>query len=201
MYILLNGIVMGLSIAAPVGPISLLCIRRTLAHGKLSGFLSGLGVATADMVYGFIAAFGLSFVLSFLLQYKLFISILGGVFLCFLGAKTMLAKPVTHAAAVTHTGLVADYFSIFGLTITNPMTVLSFIAVFAGIGIEAGNYIDASILVVGVFIGSALWWVLLVGVTSLVQKRINSRAMLWIDRLSGCIIFVFGIVTLGRLLL
>ncbi len=200
MFYVLKGLLIGLSIAAPVGPIGLLCIRRTLAYGRLSGLLSGLGAATADMFYSIIAGFGLTAISTFLLHGKVALSLIGGLFLCYLGIKTLTAKPASHTAEVKHTNILKDYLSTLGLTITNPLTVLSFLAIFAGIGIEAGNYTSATILVLGVFMGSALWWVFLVIGVGLFRKKITPTFMLWIDRIAGMIIFIFGLLSLGRLL-
>src|SRR5208283_3746709 len=132
MGILIKGVIVGLSIAAPVGPIGLLCIRRSLAEGRASGLLSGLGAATADALYGSMAAFGLTAVSSLLIRERLWIGAAGGVFLCYLGARTFLSPPAAHAGSASRLGLVAAYFSTFALTLANPMTILSFIAVFAG---------------------------------------------------------------------
>jgi len=196
MFYVLKGLLIGLSIAAPVGPIGLLCIRRSLAHGRISGLLSGLGAATADGFYGFIAAFGLSFITSFLLKEKFLLSLIGGLFLCYLGIKTLLAKPTDHTAKAEDRGLMNDYVSTLILTITNPVTVLSFLAIFAGVGIGAGSYISATILVVGVFLGSALWWLFLSSTVGLFRGKMSMKIMTVINRISGSIIFIFGIVAL-----
>ena len=146
----LRGLLIGISIAAPVGPIGILCIRRTLAEGKLIGFLSGMGAASADMVYGAIAAFGLTVVTDLLVDNAFWLRLIGGCFLLYLGVKTFLEKPANHAAQASQSGYFGAYISTFFLTITNPMTILSFAAIFAGT-MFLGNTSSPIVLVAGVF--------------------------------------------------
>ncbi len=198
----LRGLVIGFSIAAPVGPIGVLCIRRTLAEGQLYGLVSGLGAATADALYGCVAAFGLTFISSFLIGHKLWLGLIGGLFLLYLGIKTLLSKPAEDAARAEGKGLLGAYISIFLLTLTNPMTILSFVAIFAalGLGSTTGSYASALVLVLGVFCGSALWWFLLSGGVGLFRNKFNARGLLWVNRISGAVITLFGIIALGGLL-
>lgn len=182
---LLRGLVVGFGIAAPVGPIGLLCIQRTLASGRLSGLASGLGAASADAVYGFFAAFGLTLVTAVLVEYRLWMGLAGGLFLLYLGVRTFLRAPASGAVQAGASGsLLRDYASTFLLTLTNPMTVLSFVAIFAGAGlaVQAGSPVPAALMVVGVFLGSAAWWLVLSGLVSLARTRINGRALHWINR-------------------
>ena len=190
----LKGIVLGFSIAAPVGPIGLLCIRRTLASGSLSGFVSGLGAAVADAAYGLIAALGLTVISSFLLEYQNAFQLIGGVFLCYLGVKTFFEKPAGMAQATVRTTLVNDFVSTLFLTITNPMTILAFIAVFAGLGFapSSNDYAAGVGLVLGVFIGSALWWLTLCTATGFFRKALSTAGIIIVNKVSGGIIFVFG---------
>lgn len=195
---MLKGLALGLSIAAPVGPIGVLCIRRSLVEGRQVGFVTGMGAATADAAYGCIAAFGLTAVSGALVGARLWLGLLGGLFLCFLGLRTFLSAPAARGAETLGRGLLAAYLSTFFLTFTNPMTILSFVAVFAGLGLLASpNYLAASILVAGVFVGSALWWLLLSSGVSLLQSRVGAGWMRAANRLSGCIMFAFGIYSLG----
>lgn len=198
MTIFLQGLIIGFSIAAPVGPIGVLCIRRTLAGGRTIGFLSGLGAATADAVYGSIAGFGLTFIASFLLDQQLWFSLVGGGFLCYLGVKTFLTPPAKTAAPAKGGGLWGAYGSTFFLTLTNPATILSFAAVFAGLGLAntSRSYITAGILVLGVFLGSALWWLLLSGGVGLLRRQITPVWLGWVNKLSGAIITGFGLIIL-----
>jgi threonine/homoserine/homoserine lactone efflux protein len=198
----LRGLLLGLSIAAPVGPIGVLCIRRTLSAGRGMGLASGLGAATADATYGAVAAFGLTVVSSFLLSQQMWLRLLGGAFLCYLGVRTFLAAPATEAARAGSGGLAGAYVSTFFLTITNPLTILSFAAIFAGLGLGAtGADAGAALgLVLGVFLGSALWWVVLSGAVSLLRARFDLLTMRWVNRGSGLLILGFGVLSLGSAL-
>jgi threonine/homoserine/homoserine lactone efflux protein len=195
---LLRGLVIGFSIAAPVGPIGVLCIRRTLAQGRLAGLLSGLGAATADATYGFVAGFGLTYVSNLLIGYQSWIRFVGGLFLCYLGIKTFLSRPAESPARTRGEGLLWNYASTFALTLTNPMTIISFAAVFAGLGIgsAAGQYRSATLLVLGVFGGSAAWWLMLSGGVSLLRSRFRPRALTWVNKAAGVVILGFGILAL-----
>lgn len=192
---LLRGFLIGLSIAAAVGPISILCIQRTLERGQLYGLISGLGAATADACYGSIAAFGLTIISTFLLSQHLWIHLLGGIFLLYLGIKTFRTHPAEKAAVVQANNFLGAYLSTFLLTLTNPTTILSFLAIFAGIGVgvTSKSYVSAIIVVGGVFLGSVCWWVILTTGVSMLRKRFTGRWLLWINRCSGAIITLFGI--------
>jgi len=200
---LLSGVIIGLSIAAPVGPIGVLCIRRTLAKGWRAGLVSGLGAATADAFYGGIAAFGLAFVSDFLVQQQVWLRVIGGVFLVFLGVRTILAKPNEKSQEDKKLGLAGAYGSTLLLTLTNPVTIISFVAVFAslGLGNTAGDYGSATLLVLSVFAGSATWWLVLSGSVSMLRRKVTQRVMMWINRISGTIIMGFGIVAVVSLFL
>jgi threonine/homoserine/homoserine lactone efflux protein len=189
----LKGIAIGFSIAAPVGPIGLLCIRRSLAGGPWAGLATGLGAATADAVYGCVAAFGLTAVSDFLVGRRFWLGLLGGAFLCWLGARTFAQNPPAEAAEARGESLLAAYLSTFALTLTNPMTILSFVAVFAGLGLGTSpDYLAASAIVLGVFTGSALWWLLLSGGVGLFRSRIGPTWMQAVNRISGAVILAFG---------
>jgi threonine/homoserine/homoserine lactone efflux protein len=194
----LRGLMIGFSIAAPVGPIGVLCIRRTLAEGRAHGLVSGLGAATADSIYGFVAGFGLSFISSFLFRQQVLLRIIGGGFLCFLGVRTFISKPAEHAASAKGNGLVGSYASTFFLTITNPVTIFSFAAIFAGLGVggTSGSYSSAAVLVLGVFIGSALWWFILSSSVSVFRTKFSPHRLRWVNRISGIIITGFGLIGL-----
>jgi threonine/homoserine/homoserine lactone efflux protein len=192
--------VMGLAVAAPVGPIGLLCIQRTLQEGRAYGLATGLGAATADGLYGLVAAFGLTFISSFFLEQQQWIALLGGFYLCYLGLRIARTAPPDLAPRRCQPGLLRAFVTTFLLTLTNPLTILSFVAIFAGLGLAQrhDNYLEAAILVLGVFCGSAAWWLFLSSGLSLVRTRMNSRAMRWLNRASGAIIIAFGIVALVR---
>lgn len=199
MDLFLQGLVLGFSIAAPVGPIGVLCIRRTLAEGRAVGLASGLGAATADAAYGLVAAFGLTAISSALVGQRFWLGLLGGLFLLYLGVRTLLARPAERAAsAESRQGLAGAFLSTLALTLTNPMTILSFVAIFAGLGVATGaDYGAAALLVGGVFLGSAAWWLTLSLLVGALRSRFDSRALLWVNRLSGVIILGFGAAALG----
>jgi threonine/homoserine/homoserine lactone efflux protein len=196
----LRGLIIGFSIAAPVGPIGILCIRRTLSEGRASGFLSGLGAATADALYGCVAGFGLTVVSVFLVGQRFWVQLIGGIFLMALGVKTLRAAPAERAAAASGAGLAASYVSTLFLTLTNPMTILSFAGIFAALGVAetGGDLSAAASLVLGVFIGSAAWWLLLSGGVGLLRERLSAGLLRWTNRLSGAILLVFGIVAVWQ---
>jgi len=195
---LLKGLLIGFSIAAPIGPIGILCIKRTLSSGRLVGFVSGLGAASADALYGCVAAFGLTFIANFLINQQLWLRLVGGLFLCYLGIKTFISKPSGEGGQSQQVTVLGAYGSTFFLTLTNPLTILSFAAVFAGLGLVEGviNYASAAVIVLGVFLGSAAWWFILSGITSLLRERISVNGLRWVNRISGLIILGFGIAAL-----
>ena len=199
---LLQGLLIGFSIAAPVGPIGVLCIRRTLAEGRTFGFVSGLGAATADAFYGSVAGLGLTLVSSFLIGQQSWLRLIGGAYLCYLGYKTYRSKPSETAASVKGRGIIGAYGSTLILTLTNPITILSFAAIFAGLGAgaAAGDYLSAIALIAGVFVGSCAWWLILVALTSIFRSRLNTTGLGWVNRISGSIIAVFGMVVLLSLI-
>ncbi len=201
MEFLLQGLLIGFSIAAPVGPIGILCIRRTLAEGRLIGFLSGLGAATADMLYGAVAAFGLTAVQELLVGQGFWLRPIGGLFLVYLGVRTMLSRPAEDPAQVRRGGRLGAYLSTLGLTLTNPATIFSFTFIFVGlqIGVD-GGLTGAALLVAGVFIGSAAWWLTLSTIVGLFRERFGPQQMLWVNRLAGSIIALFGLVILAAVL-
>ena len=196
--LLIQGLLIGFSIAAPVGAIGLLCINRTLSQGSIVGFVSGLGAATADGIYGCIAGFGLTFISDFLIQQQFWLRIVGGLFLCYLGVKIFTDKPEDRKGETERHSLPGAYTSTLALTITNPTTILSFVAIFTGLGIAntARNYSSAAILVLGVFLGSASWWLILSGIVGLIKRRFNSLALTRLNQASGLLIVTFGISAL-----
>ena len=195
---LLKGLVIGFSIAAPVGPIGILCIQRTMAKGRIAGLATGMGAASADAIYGCIAGFGLSFISQFLVDQQMWLKLGGGLFLGYLGLRTILSKPKEETIEAGGTGLLSDYLTTFFLTLTNPMTILSFTAVFAGLGLAtgAGNYTAAITLVAGVFLGSAGWWLLLTSGVGLFWSKPGPTFRTWINRISGAVLMVFAVVAL-----
>ena len=193
-----RGLILGFTIAAAVGPISLLVIRRTLAEGQVVGLASGLGVATADGTYGAIAAFGLSAVTSILVDARPVLGLVGGVFLLWLAWTTARAEPHDPASAPPRRGgMVGAYLSILGLTLTNPMTILSFAALFAGLGVAGRDLIESAALTAGVFLGSCGWWVVLTTVASKLRSRITTAWIRRINVVSGVVIGAFAVVSIA----
>jgi threonine/homoserine/homoserine lactone efflux protein len=194
----LRGFVLGFAIAMPVGPIGLLCIQRTLNQGRLIGLVSGLGAATADAIYGAIAAFGLTLVTAFLVEQQFWLGFAGGLFLCYLGIRTLLAAPATNAANAEAKGVLGAYSSTLLLTLTNPITILSFVAIFAGAGLSntGGDIGSAVLMVLGVFCGSAAWWLLLSGGVSLLRGVMTANVLRWVNRVAGAVIVAFGVLAI-----
>lgn len=198
----IKGCLIGFSIAAPVGPIGVLTIKRTLAEGRLAGFVTGMGAAVADSMYGLIVGFGLTAVSGFLLAQEFWMKLLGGLFLIYFSIKSFFAKPATKEAQTGSKGLLHHFFSTCFLTLTNPTTILSFLAIFAGLGLGAAksDYASSMSLVSGVFAGSAFWWLLLSSFVSFFQSKMTPRHLVWINRCSGLIILAFGIGALYSIL-
>lgn len=199
---LIRGLFLGFSIAAVVGPIGILCIQRTLQKGFLYGFVTGMGAATADGIYGGIAAFGLTVISTFLVAQQTWIRLIGGLFLIYLGLKALLSQPPEAAAETKGYNFPGAYASTLLLTLTNPLTILSFAAIFAGlgVGVSNGNTGAAALVVAGVFCGSGCWWFLLSGAVGLLRERLTSRWLLWINRCAGMGVAIFGIIALISLI-
>ena len=198
-----RGVVLGFSIAAPVGPIGLLCIQRTLERGFRSGVASGLGAAAADAAYGALAAFGFSALAGLLVASSGAVGLAGGLFLCWLGIRIFLAKPAPRAAGAPENGrgLLADFASTFILTLSNPMTILFFAAVITGFSGEtsASGTLQGLLLVTGVFLGSVAWWLFLSLLVGGFGKRFDDRARLLVNHISGAVVLGFGIyAALGK---
>jgi threonine/homoserine/homoserine lactone efflux protein len=182
-YILIEGILIGFVVAVPVGPLGLLCINRALLVGPVTGLFSGLGVATADALAAGIAALGISFVEEFLSDHEVILRLVGGLVLVYLGLSIYTSKPKQQPPPTSVNGLLSAYATTFFLTFSNPVTILSFIAIYAGWHVESmsGRYVSAAILTSGVFIGSALWWVaLFVGLTTF-REKFSLRIVGWVS--------------------
>jgi threonine/homoserine/homoserine lactone efflux protein len=199
--LLLQGILMGLVVAVPVGPLGLLCINRALALGPTYGLFSGLGVATADALAAAIAALGITLISGVLSEYQLVLRLIGGLFLCYLGYTIYMTEPVTQARIKDINGLLGAYATTFFLTFSNPVTILSFVAIYAGWHVPSldGQYVAAATLTSGVFIGSAMWWVALFLGLETFHEKFNLRFLFWVHRVSGTIIAVLGVAVLVSL--
>jgi threonine/homoserine/homoserine lactone efflux protein len=163
------------------------------------GLVTGLGAASADAFYACVAGFGLTFISSVLINQAVWIRLIGGIFLFYLGIRTFQASPGKRVSDRDDVGAAGAYASTFVLTITNPLTILSFAAIFAGLGLgsQAMGFFSAIMIILGVFTGSALWWLSLSGFVSLFRHRVSEQAMAWINRISGVIILGFGIIAIG----
>jgi threonine/homoserine/homoserine lactone efflux protein len=188
----LKGLLFGFLLAATVGPMWVLCFRRTVAQGALAGFVSGMGIAVADGIYGAIAAFGLTAISGFLLQHGFWIGLVGGVFLLYLGIKTLLSHPEMKETNGSPVGLAQGFLSTLGLTLANPPTILAFAAIFAGLGLVTSDYATAALVVLGVFLGSASWWILLAAGAGWLRGRIGPKLFRAINIVSGLSILGFA---------
>lgn len=199
----IQGFIIGFAIAAPVGPIGVLCINRTLSYGLLVGLMTGLGAAIADAIYGCVAGFGLVSVTDFLINQKTFIKILGGIFLIYLGVKTFFQATPRNSQVDKARSLWEDFTSTLVLTLTNPATILSFIAIYASLGIVElkTSYFEAFVIVLGVFLGSLLWWCILSSSVNVVRHKLTENSLRWINRLSGVVLSLFGLFALMSILI
>jgi len=202
---LLKGLIAGLVTAVPVGPIGILCSRRMLTHGRKAGFVSGMGAATADAFFGFVAAFGMTFISDLLTGHQFWLRLAGGAFLCLLGVRTFFEKPERRGVLsfsrkrIRHAGL---FVSTLLLTLTNPTTILSLAALFAALGLAGAtsNVLAALTLVLGVFLGAVLWWLLFIGVFTVFNRRFSHHEILLINRIAGLIMAGGGVLALVSLL-
>jgi threonine/homoserine/homoserine lactone efflux protein len=200
----IKGLILGFSIAAPVGPIGILCIRRSLDESRLSGFVSGLGAASADALYASIATIGLSSISSFLISQQFFFRLIGGIFLFILGINSFLKIPVvTSHSQINKKTLVSNFISTFLLTLSNPITIISFSAIFSAIGLITTSIRIPSpfFLIFGVFLGSTIWWILLSASVGSLRLKINITNMRWINRISGLILVGIGAMSLISLII
>ncbi len=199
-FLFFKSLIIGLAISAPVGPIGLLCINRSLRLGFKNGFITGMGAATADMFYGIIAAFGLTALSGFFIRYQSWIHILGGIFLMALGCRLIFKRLSLHSKSRLDRSLWHAYGTTFVLTMINPITIVCFMAIFAGLGLgsqQHHHYGHAIIVVLGIFLGSASWWLFLSSMVALVlHHRIKEHSIHAINKISGSLLVLFGIVAL-----
>jgi threonine/homoserine/homoserine lactone efflux protein len=194
-----KGIVVGVIIAVPVGPVGILCLRKSIFEGRLAGLVSGLGAATADAFFGVIAAFGLTFVSTWLLGYEGLLRAAGGCYLLYAGGHALLAPPQNATELTDPETLFRDFVSTFALTVTNPITILVFLGVFGVLGLSGARatLLRAGVLVAGVWTGSFLWWLALSLGVGMFRRSIGARHLAWISRSSGVILFLSGAALLA----
>jgi len=197
----LKGLIIGFAMAVPIGPIGIMCIRKTLAEGHSRGMVIGVGAATADALLASIAAFGLTFIADAIASQHFWLRLIGGGLLLFLGIRTFRAKPKAPIIRQDNKGVFRSYATAFALALTNPLTIFAFIAVFAAFGLgHRLVLLSACILVVGVFAGSCLWFLTLGFVATLFRKKLDSGGMRWVNKISGVLIILSGIAALVSLI-
>ena len=196
--LLIGGIIVGLMIAVPVGPVNILCIHRTLEAGPRSGVISGLGAAAADMLYGGVAGFSITLVVQFLVREQFWIRFFGGILLVAIGIFYFFKRPEPlNAQKLDRAGSYSDLRSTFLLTLTNPTTVLSFLALLAALGMgDQRRWWLTVFLVGGIFCGSMVWWILLSSIVNHFRNSFNDRIMLLMNRLAGLAIGGFGVAAI-----
>jgi threonine/homoserine/homoserine lactone efflux protein len=197
----LKGLIIGFGMAVPIGPVGILCIRKTLADGHSRGLIIGLGAATADSLFGSIAAFGLTFVSDVIVSQHFWLRLVGGGILLFLGIRTFRAKRKDPVIPYENKGMLGSYLSAFLLVLTNPVTIFAFVAVFAAFGLGHKLFIvSACILVLGVFTGSGLWFLILSYVATTFRKKLDSDGLRWVNRIAGILIILSGAAALVSLI-
>jgi threonine/homoserine/homoserine lactone efflux protein len=194
----LRGAVAGLAISAPVGPVNVLCVSRTLTQGRSAGIVSGLGAALADTIYGSIAGFSISFIIGWLLRELFWIRLLGGLFLIAIGAVYYLRRPKSLQEIAREESKSSDFATAFFLNLTNPTTILSFLAVLAVLDLGEHRPWNLTVfLVAGIFAGAMAWWILLALVAGHFRDRVTDRAVVWLNRIAAGAICTFGLITMG----
>lgn len=196
-----HGIVIGIALAAPVGPIAFMCIQRSIAHGRLHGIVAGLGIATADAFYAAVTAFGLALVSDFLLARQWFFRLFGGLALVAVGLKIFFAPPPHMKVQADSGNLLSDYSTMLALTLANPLTILFFAIIIPGFGavISGATWINPTLFVIGVFAGEMAWWVILCGSIGSMRSYLTQERLHTINRLAGLVIAAFGIVLIASL--
>ena len=198
----LKGVIIGVILATPLGPVGTLCVQRTFTEGKLHGLISGLGATVADVIFGSIAAFGLTMVSNFFAVHQVWIRLIGGLFILFLAVRIFLLKPRMNLDMVSNSNLIRAFASAFVITITNPITIITLAVMFAGLGLvsEETQYASATIMIFGVFVGSSLVWLSIWGISVIFRNKFNPSRLYLVNKVAGIIIFAFGVLTLASLL-
>lgn len=197
---MIKGIITGLLVSVPLGPIGILVIQRTLNKGRMSGFISGLGATAADTIFALIAGLGLSIIINFIRDRQVFFQIAGGLFVIYIGLRIFYTNPVKalKLQRMNKTMLSQDFVSVFLLTISNPMAIFIFLAIMAAINIGGDqlNFFELSVLLAGVFTGAAVWWFIISSIANRFRKRIRLRSIWWMNKITGTVVFIFGIAVL-----
>ncbi|MBO7125254.1 MAG: LysE family translocator [Bacteroidales bacterium] len=191
----LQGILIGLFVSIPMGPIGVLCIQRTLHQGRLSGFISGLGAACADTFFASIAGFGLTMISDFFQEQKMYIMLVGAVILIFLGCRMFFRNTIKQVREYKYkqSNLLTDFISVFALTITNPLTIIFYGIVFASFGMVQDNMFSLGTVLFGIFCGAISIWFVLSTFVNIFRKYFRLRVIFYINKIAGIIIVLFGI--------
>ncbi len=198
--IFLKGVIVGLIVSAPMGPIGVLCVQKTINKGRFQGFFSGLGAACADTFYAVLAAFGVNFITNFLNQNRLILQIAGIAVLLFMGLRMLLKNPIEqyryYRTSPKRTNVIGDYISVFFLTVSNPLTIIFFGAAFSMLNLltDESTFRSELSLVWGIFAGAVSWWFTLTYIVDIFRKHFRLRGILWLNRISGIIIIVLSVM-------
>ncbi|MEA3444066.1 MAG: LysE family transporter [Bacteroidota bacterium] len=204
LILIIKGLIIGISVSAPLGPIGIICLQKTLNKGVLTGFLAGMGAAFADTFYALIAGFGVSFISDFFVDQQFYLRGAGGALLIILGLKVFYTNTIKQVRRQRSSkgNIFGDFISVFFLTISNPITIIVFGAIFAGIGLaeEGANTYQAGIIVLGIFSGATLWWLTLAISINYFRHKIRLRSLWWINKIAGGIIAIIGLFFIVSLL-
>ena len=198
--LIIKGIVIGLLVSVPMGPVGILCIQRTLNKGRLAGLVSGLGAAAADTIFAIIAGFGLTIIINFIEERHVYFQIVGGLFVLYIGIRIFYTNPVKQLKLqrMKRSQLSQDFVSVFLLTLSNPMAIFLFLAIMAAIKVvnDGMNIIEISILSSGIAGGAILWWFTLSSIANRFRKKIRLRSIWWLNKITGSVVFLFGLLVL-----
>lgn len=198
--LLLKGIMIGLLVSIPLGPIGVICIQRTINKGRLSGFFSGIGAASADTIFAAVAGFSLTFIINFIEEKQRILEVIGGIIIILLGIKTFYTNPVNQLKRhkKKKNKLIEDFISVLLLTITNPFAIFLFVGMFAALGLayNGENMALSLITIGGVFLGGTLWWFTLSSLVNMFRHKFRLKQLLWINKIAGAIIFILGLLAL-----
>ncbi|NVO10215.1 MAG: LysE family transporter [Bacteroidales bacterium] len=198
--LLLKGIMIGLLVSIPLGPIGVICIQRTINKGRLSGFFSGIGAASADTIFAAIAGFSLTFIINFIEEKQRILEVIGGIIIMLLGIKTFYTNPVNQLKRhkKKKNKLIEDFISVLLLTITNPFAIFLFVGMFAALGLayNGENMVLSLITIGGVFLGGSIWWFTLSSLVNMFRDKFRLKQLLWINKIAGAVIFILGVLAL-----
>jgi len=198
--LLLKGIMIGLLVSIPLGPIGVICIQRTINKGRLSGFFSGIGAASADTIFAAVAGFSLTFIINFIEEKQRILEVIGGIIIILLGIKTFYTNPVNQLKRhkKKKNKLIEDFISVLLLTITNPFAIFLFVGMFAALGLayNGENMALSLITIGGVFLGGTLWWFTLSSLVNMFRDKFRLKQLLWINKIAGAVIFILGLLAL-----